>query len=157
MPHLPMTADHAAWLDAECRRLLAFGLRHDDQGPGGGWLSDDGVVEPGRGRHTWIAARMAHVYALGDLLGVPGCRRPAEAPLAALRTGLRDAEHGGWFPSLDEAGAPGESGGKECYAHAFVVLGSATATVARIEGASDLLDEALEVFESRFWDEEAGM
>ena len=42
-------------------------------------------------------------FALGHLLGVPGCGPLADHGLAALRDTFEDREHGGWFP---EAGGP---------------------------------------------------
>ena len=63
---------------------------------------------------------------------------------AALRGDFRDPEHGGWF---SQAGVPGD---KSCYDHVFVVLAAASA------GDRELLAEALEVLETRFWEEAAG-
>jgi mannose/cellobiose epimerase-like protein (N-acyl-D-glucosamine 2-epimerase family) len=47
--------------------------------------------------------------------------------------------------------------GKECYAHAFVVLAASSCAVAGRPGAARLLSDALEVFDTRFWDEAAGL
>jgi mannose/cellobiose epimerase-like protein (N-acyl-D-glucosamine 2-epimerase family) len=46
---------------------------------------------------------------------------------------------------------------KAAYAHTFVILATASATLAGRPGARDLLEQALDVFERRFWDEQAGM
>jgi mannose/cellobiose epimerase-like protein (N-acyl-D-glucosamine 2-epimerase family) len=41
--------------------------------------------------------------------------------------------------------------------HAFVLLAGATATVARVPGGRELLSDALDVWQHRFWDDAAGM
>jgi len=104
---------------------------------------------------TWITARMAHVYSLGGLLGVPGAEALAGAGPAGLTGVLHDDRHGGRYPSVSAAGQP--AAGKECYDHAFVVLAASSATVAARPGARDLLDSALDTLVTRFWDDEHGM
>ena len=144
---------HVHWLEAEGRRLLDFG-RGVTTARGAGWLDDDGAIDPTRPVFTWITARTAHVYALGYLLGIPGARPVAVRALDALRTSLHDDEHGGWFASRAPDGTPDTT--KSAYAHAFVVLAAATGTVAQLDGARALLDDALEVLDTRFW-EPAGL
>jgi sulfoquinovose isomerase len=153
----PWTAlpSHRAWLDGECRRLLGFGAALAHRGGGSAWLGADGSPDVEAGVHTWITARMVHVYVLGQLLGVPGAQPLAEASLPGLLGPLRDSRHGGWHPSLSAAGEPAP--GKSCYDHAFVVLAGASASVAGLEGAPALLDEALATLDARFWDDAAGL
>lgn len=146
---------HRRWLEAETDRLLDFG-RASRTGSGGfAWLGTDGRPDPARPRPLWLTGRMTHVYALGHLLGRPGCGPLADHGLAALRTVFRDARHGGWVKGIGPDGAV--DGAKAPYEHAFVVLAAASATVAGRAGAADLLAEALSVLEERFWDEEAGL
>lgn len=125
-------------LDAERERLLDFarGSRH----PKGGfaWLRNDGSPDLDRPRELWINARMTHVFGQAQDEELTGWG------LEALRGAFRDREHGGWF---SQAGVPGE---KSCYDHAFVVLAAASA------GDRELLDEALEVLDTRFWEKGAG-
>ncbi len=155
---------HRAWLDEHCRDLLAFGQGFPAEGGGAAWLDDEGEPDDSRGVQTWITARMAHVYSLGHLLGVPGAGSLADEALAGLwdaergaagAAPLRDAEHGGWFSARDEDGVAAQ--GKACYDHAFVVLASSTATAAGRPGAAALFAEALAVYQERFWDEAAGL
>lgn len=155
---------HRAWLDEHCRDLLAFGQLFPADGGGAAWLDEVGEPDPSHGVQTWITARMAHVYSLGHLLGVPGAGALADEALAGLWDAergadgdapLRDGANGGWFSKLDASGTPAE--GKACYDHAFVVLASSTATAAGRPGAAALFAEALAVYEERFWDEAAGM
>ncbi len=43
------------------------------------------------------------------------------------------------------------------YAHAFVILAASSATLAGLPGAKELLDEALALYDLRFWNEEEGL
>ncbi|WP_448626498.1 AGE family epimerase/isomerase [Geodermatophilus sp. URMC 64] len=132
-------------------RLLDFAARSRLPEGGFGYLGDDGRVLPGRPVETWIVARMTHVFGLASLLGRPGMDELVRHGIAALTHGpLRDAEHGGWSASTDDLT-------KAAYVHAFVVLAGATATTAGIDGGRELLDQALAVWQERFWDEEAGL
>ena len=135
---------HVLDLAAETDRLLTFaeGSRHPDGGFA--WLRDDGTPDLSRPRELWITTRMTHVFALGALLGRPGAAELVEHGLRALREDFRDARHGGWFAQV------GGATDKRAYEHVFVVLAAASA------GDEALLGEALEVLETRFWDERAG-
>lgn len=156
MKHWPELPSHRAWLDAEMRRLLAFGTRAVAPGGGAAYLDAQGVPDPSRGVETWITARTVHVYGLGVLLGIPGSSAVAAGALAGLAGPLRDPENDGWFRSLDPQGAPDVAAGKSCYDHAFVLLAASTATLAGVRGARALLEDAMEVFLTRFWDDAAG-
>ncbi|TWH74657.1 AGE family epimerase/isomerase [Modestobacter roseus] len=130
--------------------LLSFAAR--SRVPGGfGWQGGDGAVLPDRPLQTWITARMTHVFGLATLLGHAGADELAAHGVAALRTGpLHDDERGGWRSATDDDT-------KAAYVHAFAVLAGATATTAGTAGGRELLDEALAVWEQRFWDDEEGL
>jgi mannose/cellobiose epimerase-like protein (N-acyl-D-glucosamine 2-epimerase family) len=138
-----------AWLEAESLRLLDFarGARIDD---GFGWLDAGGSVTASAPPQLWITGRMTHVFALGALLGRPECGALADHGVRALGSRFADPEHGGWFSELPA------SERKEAYAHSFVLLAAASASVARRPGAAALLDDAIAVIEQRFWSEEEG-
>lgn len=119
------------------------------------YLDDEGHPDLTKPVHTWITARMAHVYSLGHLAGVPGCGTVASQALEGLRGRLYDEEHGGWFASVGPGDATDET--KEAYAHAFVVFAASSATVAGIDGAADLMGEALHTLDQRFWEEGPGL
>ncbi|MGI9158039.1 MAG: AGE family epimerase/isomerase [Marmoricola sp.] len=140
--------DHVSWLVDQTARQLAFGRRFPHPDGGAAWLRNDGTPDLARPVHTWVTARMAHVYSLGSLAGVPGCDSLADAALAGLTGRLRDPEHGGWLASV----GPGETvdGTKSAYTHVFVLLAASTASSAGRPGARQLLDEAGEVLDSRF-------
>jgi sulfoquinovose isomerase len=112
-------------------------------------MDRDGVPDPDRPPQLWITARMAHVFALGELLGIPGCGPFADHGLRALRERFADRERGGWFSEL-----PGDR--KEAYSHAFVLLAAASGTIAGRPLARALLHDAIAVIERRFWSEAEG-
>ncbi|WFE97570.1 AGE family epimerase/isomerase [Micromonospora sp. WMMD987] len=155
VPRLALPAHHL-WLDAECRRLLAFGARCALPDGGAAYLDVGGVPDPGHGVLTWITARTTHAYSLGVLLGVPGSAPVADAALAALTGRLRDAGAGGWFTALGPDGTPDRAGGKSCYDHAFVLLAASSAALAGRPGGVGLLADAADVYLTRFWDDPAG-
>jgi len=92
---------------------------------------------------------MTHVFAVGHLLGIPGCGLLADHGLRAIGETFEDREQGGWF---SEAGA----GRKEAYSHSFVLLAAASATMAGRPGGPPLLDAIIEIVERHFWSEEEG-
>ncbi len=142
---------HRSWLDAEFARLLTFS--DDPHHPLGGfaWLAADGAAVTSEPIHTWITARMTHVFALGSLRGLPGMTPWVDHGLRALEGLLRDDTHGGWYAAVAPDGQP--AGRKDAYTHAFVILAASSATVAGRPGARPLLDDALTVFDERFWDD----
>ncbi|NEK59839.1 AGE family epimerase/isomerase [Geodermatophilus sabuli] len=131
-------------------RLLDFAER--SAVPGGfGFLGGDGQVIPDRPLMTFITARKTHVFGLAQLLGRPRADELVGHGVRALTDGpLRDDVHGGWRSTADDDT-------KSAYAHAFVILAGATATTVGAEGGPELLDAALDVWQSRFWDEAAGL
>ena len=142
-------------LEAECHRLLDFGRHFPHPLGGAAWLDATGRPDMSRPVYTWITARMVHVYALGHLLGRSGDRDLAGQALAGLTGRLADRSSGGWVTCVDAAGEiPDE---KACYTHAFVVLAASSAAVVGLAGARDLLTEALDIWDRRFFDAEAAM
>ncbi|HZB19603.1 MAG TPA: AGE family epimerase/isomerase [Blastococcus sp.] len=131
--------------------LLAFAARSWVDDGGFGYLGADGRVLPDRPVETWIVARMTHVFGLAALLGRPGAAELSRHGVVALTDGpLRDAEHGGWRASTgDDA--------KAAYVHAFAVLAGSTAATAGIPGGRALLEDALDVWQTRFWDDGEGL
>ena len=145
----------AAALAAECDRLLDFGRHFPHPLGGAAWLDAQGQPDLTRPVYSYITARMLHVYALGHLLGRPGDADLAAQALAGLTGRLRDETNGGWLTSVDAAvNSPDE---KACYTHAFVVLAASSGVVAGLPGAPDLLSEALDIWQQRFFDDDAGM
>ena len=132
-------------------RLLDFAARSRLPEGGFGYLGADGRVLPGRPVETWIVARMTHVFGLAQQLGRPGAGDLVRHGVEALAAGpLHDDRHGGWRASTDDDT-------KAAYVHAFVLLAGSTAATVDAEGGRLLLDEALEVWQARFWDDDAGL
>lgn len=146
---------HKRWLETESDRLLQFSRasRHPDGGFA--WLDSTGRPELDRPVELWITCRMTHVFALGHLMGRPGCGALVDHGVRALNDRFYDARNSGWYAAVDQAGPT--STAKTAYEHAFVVLAAASATAAGRAGACDLLDEALHVMLTRFWDNTHGM
>ena len=135
--------------------ILRFG--HHFPSPGGGsyYLGDDGTPWKDRPRETWITCRMAHVYSIGSFLGHPGSEELVDAAIKGLLGELRDKENGGWYAGITADGAILPD--KACYAHAFVILAGTSAFLAGRPGAKELLEEALKVYDDKFWNEEEGL
>ena len=149
----PALGSHRHWLTVEAERLLEF-ARGSRVERGFGWLDAGGRPEPGRPLQLWITTRMTHVFALGDLMGNPGCAPLVDHGLAAIRETFQDREHGGWFSQVGDDGPVGTD--KEAYSHAFVLLAAAGASLAGRPGAGDVLGEIVRVVDERFWSEEEG-
>jgi sulfoquinovose isomerase len=138
----------------EAGRLIGFarGSLHPD---GGFALLDDaGAPQLDEPVQTWHTCRMAHVFAIAELLGHEDAPAFIDHGLRALRGRLHDSEHGGWFASVGADGPVATT--KEAYSHAFVVLAASSAAVVGRPGARDLLEEALAVVDERYWDDERG-
>ncbi len=147
-------AEHLAWLDSEGDRLLEFGRAAAVDG-GFGWLGDDGAVDASQGVQLWITCRMTHIYALAAMRGWDGARELMDHGVKALLGPLRDQVNDGWY-SIVGGNSPAMDI-KENYAHAFVILASASATAAGHPDAKALMDHAIAVHTDKFWDADAGM
>ncbi len=149
------TAENRAFLKQIRDDLLSFG--HQFPSPGGGsyYLGDDGTPWKDRNRETWITSRMLHVYSIGSFLGHPGSEALADAALKGLRGELHDDANGGWYAGLTAEGQILPT--KQCYAHAFVILAASSGLLAGRPGARELLTEALETYDLRFWNEKEGL
>ena len=140
----------------DCRNdLLRFGHKFPSPGGSSYYLGDDGTPWTDRNRETWITSRMVHVYSLGTFLGHEGSEALVDAGLKGLKGVLHDQVNGGWYAGLTADG--GIVPNKQCYAHAFVILAASSAVLAGRPGAQELLDDALKLYDLRFWNEEEGL
>ncbi|NHN84774.1 sugar isomerase [Acetobacter musti] len=149
-------SSHRAWLNAQGARLLDFS-KPSRVGEGFGALDDRGHLPPDAVADTTLTARMTHVYAIAGNRGFLGCLPLAAHGVASLLGPLRDPEYGGWFETSGMARDEADGGRKQAYLHAFIVLAASSAVVARVDGARPLLEEALSVWERRFWSEDEGV
>ena len=144
------------WRREQAASLLTFGRGSALPGGGFGWLGADGTVEPGAPRPLYVTARMTYAYALAYLDGAGDyARRLAESGIRSLLGEYLDREHGGWYASLDHEGRVADTT-KANYAQAHVLLASATAVVAGVPGAQDVLDRATSVIGEHFWSDADG-
>ncbi|MDO8121548.1 AGE family epimerase/isomerase [Isoptericola sp. b490] len=157
---IPGDQQYLADQRADLLRFMAGGAAH----AGFGWLREDGTVDGDRPVELWITCRMTHVAALGLMAGeAPADGGPSRSDLrrlvshgvASLAGPLHDDEHGGWFAAVGPDGPRVRV--KQAYGHAFVVLAASSAFLARDPQAVDVLEEALEVSATRFWDDEQGL
>jgi len=98
--------------------------------------------------------RAVHSFALGELLGIPGCADVVDAGLAALWEEHRDPVVGGYVSSTRPDGVADAT--RSAYGHAFVLLAASTAQVAGHRQATRLFEDAMEVIDTHFWSEEEG-
>ena len=149
------TEENKAFLQQIRDELLQFGHRFPSPGGASYYLGDDGTPWKDRPRETWITSRMVHVYSIGAFLGHAGSEELIDAALKGLLGELHDDVNGGWY-----AGRTADGGilpNKACYAHAFVILAGTSALLADRPGARKLLEEALTVYDQKFWNEEEGL
>lgn len=135
--------------------LLRFGKHFPSASGASYYLGDDGTPWTDRPTETWITCRMTHVYSMGAMMGMEEAPALVGAALHGLQGALKDEKHGGWYPGIQPDGSTME--GKQCYAHAFVILAGCSASLAGIDGARELLADALHTYEQRFWDEAQGL
>ncbi len=149
------TKENKAFMEEIRENLFRFG--HQFSSPGGGsyYLGDDGTPWKERPRETWITSRMVHVYSIASFLDHEGSEALIDAGLKGLMGELKDRTYGGWYAGLTADGAVLPN--KQCYAHAFVILASSSAVLAGRPGAKELLEEALEVYDQYFWNEDEGL
>ena len=149
------TKENKEFLRSNAQALLDFGRKFPSPGGASYYLSDDGTPWKERNRETWITSRMAHVYSIGSMMGDKGSKDLAVQAIKGLRGELKDKKNGGWYAGLTKDNEPLET--KQCYAHAFVILASTSAYLAGVDGAKELLDEALLVYDKYFWNDEEGL
>lgn len=149
------TEENKEFLKEIGRDLLQFGHQFPSPQGSSWYLGDDGTPWKDRNRETWITCRMAHVYSIGSLLGHEGSEVLVDAALKGLNGELKDTENGGWYPGRTKDGAILPD--KQCYAHAFVILAATSALLAGRPGAEELLEEALKLYDQRFWNDSEGL
>ena len=149
------TEENKKFVDEIRDDILNFGHKFPSPGGSSYYLGDDGTPWVEKDRPTWITCRMTHVYSLGALIGHEGSEELIDQGLKALKGELKDNENGGWYEALRQDGSFVPN--KQCYAHAFVILATASALAAKRPGAQELLEEALKLHNEKYWDEKEGL
>ena len=153
--------EHNRWLSQQMRDLLDFGKNSLVEG-GFGSMDLEGKVDSEAQLPLFVTCRMVHVYSLGTLMGIPGCRRMVDHGVRALTEAFYDHDHGGWYdqiePKLDQNGHGfAASKVKMAYSSAFVLLAASSAAVANRPGAQELLALAMRDQDKHWWDPEYQM
>ncbi|MBD8065269.1 AGE family epimerase/isomerase [Devosia sp. PTR5] len=126
--------------------------------PKGGFfeLDDDGLplAEDNATRQIHVTTRMIHCAVIGSLIGRPGSDEIIDHGMRYLWEKHRDHKNGGYLWSLNDEGPQDDS--KQAYGHAFVLLAGSSAKLAGHPLADQVIADATQVIESRFWDEKVG-
>ncbi|MDI3356182.1 AGE family epimerase/isomerase [Pseudomonas sp. UYIF39] len=127
------------------------------QGPG--WNADmalpyealDAGHQPLTPQRYRAMACARQLYLFSSLIGqVPAAEERAAALFRSLQQHFHDAEHGGWFYSVDPQGAPLDQR-KDLYTHAFILFACAHYwDKVREPRVESVLNAALEVVAQRF-------
>lgn len=126
------------------------------QGPG--WNADlalpfealDDQQQPLPVQRYRAMACARQLYLFSSRIGQPGAAERAAALFRSLRRHFHDAEHGGWFYSIDAQGQPLDRR-KDLYTHAFIVFACAHYWgKVREPLVESTLDAALSVVTERF-------
>lgn len=149
------TTENKAFMNELTLDLLKFGHRFPSSEGSSYYLGDDGTPWVDRPRETWITCRMAHVYSIGSLLNHDESDDLVDKALKGLMGELHDEVNGGWYPGITASGEI--LANKQCYAHAFVILASCSALLVNRPGAKELLEEALALYDKRFWNDSEGL
>lgn len=146
---------HHQWLNRERTRLLDFYQPQICDSHGGfNYLDSQGHPLPEQGKQLWLGARMLHCFAMASMLGRPGAHEIAEHGLDYYLNGPGyDHEYGGWFATV---GGNTPSIRKELYGQAHILLAASSAHHAGFTGAKTLIDTALHVIDTHYWDEKLG-
>ncbi len=142
--------EHRAWLADNIRRLLHFAIGTALPSGGFAYLDADRAPVPGRRPQLFLTARMAHVSAIGVALGVPGCGPLLDHAIDSLEGLFADEAHGGWF---SDPALPDDR--KASYDHVQVGLGAASAVAVGHPRGQQLLDQVIDIIDTRLWDDEA--
>lgn len=112
-------------------------------------LDADHTPLPPQRYRAMACARQLYLFA--SLIGeVPQAEERAAALFRSLQRHFHDAEHGGWFYSIDPQGAPLDTG-KDLYTHAFILFACAHYwSKVREPLVESVLNAALEVIARRF-------
>lgn len=142
-----------AFLRQQARELLDFYVPRVIN-PAGGYftqIDDDGTVYDRDVDHLVHTCRYAHGFAQAHRFGLldQGADLAAHG-IAFLRRAFHDPVNGGYYWTLEQ-GQPVDRR-KLAYGHAFVLLAAASAVQAGIADGADLLADAADVLETRFWD-----
>ena len=152
---------HRAWLVDQATRLLGFFIPTVDTT--GHFVELDDRAHPmptgcppatAPRQQLLTVARAVHSYALGEMLGVPGCSPVVARGLQTLWEDHRDPDAGGYFASVRGRKVVDDT--KSAYGHAFVLLAATSALAAGHHDADQLFQDTLGVIDRYFWSDDDG-
>ena len=141
------TPGHREWLRSRFADVLAFALPSILPRGGFAYQDADGPPMPGRPPQLFLTARMAYASSIGVRHGIPGSGELLDHAMESLVGLHADTEYGGWFTE------PGTVTRKATYDHVHVGLASANALMVGHPLAAGLLEQVIEVIDTRLWDE----
>ena len=155
--------EHNRWLSANMQALI-----EEAEGAivptGFAHLDADGKPDLSRSIDLAVTGRMAYIFSLGALMGLPGTRRYADHAVKSLTTYFTDPVNGGmWYqikaePDEEGHGVPWDEASrvKSQYHTVYALLGVAAATVANRPGAHELLETMLQE-QKDYWIDDYGL
>lgn len=148
---------HRQYLMRQANNLFDF-FEAASINPKGGFFELDDAGKPlspdNATRQIHVTTRMIHCAVIGSLIGRPGSDEIIDHGMRYLWEKHRDQKHGGYVWSLDDTGYQDDS--KQAYGHAFVLLAGSSAKLVGHPLADQVIADATDVIESRFWDEKRG-
>lgn len=151
----PSDPKFLAWLEDHRQKHLDFYQGGAIRPEGGiAWLDDQGQPLREKGAQQWVGARMIHVFSLASMLGRPGADEVVEHGLDFYVDGPgHDDQFGGWFPVV---GGDEPADAKELYGIAHMLLAGSSATQAGFSRGPEMMNEALNIIDRYYWDDELG-
>lgn len=149
---------HRDWLHSQAISLLEF-YQYAAINPAGGFYALDGRGQPLTGvdggvQNLHDTARMVHSFAIGHGLGLPDAMRNVDHGMDFLWSRHRDAQNGGYFSQINDAGPVNTE--KQAYRHAFVLLAASSAKIVGHPDADRLLEDVSSILQAHFWDDSIG-
>ena len=149
-----MRGTHASLDLQQVERLIDFAKKSANAEIGFGHLGTEGSITQDAAPSMLITARMTFTFAIASTLGFSGTAELAQRGIVSLSKDFYDRENGGFFSI---APGFGDSGRKNAYDTAFVLLAASTAQALDIPGAATLTDSALETLFDKFWRDDLGI
>ncbi len=145
---------HQRWLWNQAERLFDF-YQFTSINPRGGFCDLDNHGQPASDiRQLHATTRMVHCFAIGHLLGRPGCDALVDHGMQYIWHNHRDTKHGGYVWSLDDNGVKDAS--KQAYGAAFVLLAASSAKCVGHPLADKMLADITQILDERFWERAHG-
>lgn len=146
---------HQSWLRQQADDQFSF-FRASLNPAGGFFVLDyDGTPLPGDLQELHTTTRLVHSYVLGLQVGAEGAADIVDHGMDYLWQRHRDTENGGYLWGMTQDGIGDDR--KLAYGHAFVLLAASSAKIAGHPSADRLLQDAWEVLDRRYWEDDHGL